>query len=328
MTSSFEQLRDWWNSLVRKWWFRATYLVLLGVLSALLFPFAFGATVCLILIVVPLTIFAVPYWLGERKARRFVENGVVILVIAIVLLSALQTQSILSAPELEIASSPGEGQDPTMSLANGTVRPYRSEGPTSFTFQVRLSTTDDAAPGDFDVWLNLTIVDSFAATNQSYRMVPVDPSGNTRNGTLYQNETALGGALYFFWFAVERKDTGNWTRSGFAIAPIAASAGTVFAVFLVRSILFLVFILAFYLFIVYMWWWTSRRRRLTAPARRAEADTEEGGERAEVEGEEKRGMREAGGRAAKAAAFTCTNCGADVTEDARSCPKCGAAFED
>src|SRR5205823_3602961 len=33
-------------------------------------------------------------------------------------------------------------------------------------------------------------------------------------------------------------------------------------------------------------------------------------------------------KAGKAAAFTCTNCGADVSESDQKCPSCGAAFED
>ncbi|TLZ78996.1 MAG: zinc ribbon domain-containing protein [Methanobacteriota archaeon] len=33
-------------------------------------------------------------------------------------------------------------------------------------------------------------------------------------------------------------------------------------------------------------------------------------------------------KASKAAAFTCTNCGADVDESAEKCPKCGAVFEE
>lgn len=310
--------RDAWKKFIPTPWFRITYTVLMGVLTALLFPFVFGAAACLALLVIPLTVFVVPYWFGERKAKRFIVNGLVVFVVALLLLGLLRTQAVLSAEPFEVQSFTGGGQDPTMSLLNGTVSPFRSEGPTPFTFEVVLRTTDNMSPADFAVWMNLTIVDGVSIRSEPFRMVPAaGASDNTRNGTRFTNTTTLGGAIYGFGFAVQNVTSGNWTTTPVLLAPIAAPAATFFAFFLIFSLPLILFTFAFYLIILFMWWWSSRMRRRMVPPREEEEAAEEPNPRPAD-----------AGKASKAAAFTCTNCGADVTEDATSCAKCGAVFED
>src|SRR5438093_264639 len=52
-------------------WFRVTYLVLLGLIVPNLLPFSAGGLGCLVIILVPLAVFLVPYYLGERSVKRF-----------------------------------------------------------------------------------------------------------------------------------------------------------------------------------------------------------------------------------------------------------------
>src|SRR5206468_5618970 len=107
-------------------WFRITYLVLLGLIVPNLLPFSAGGLGCLVIILVPLAVFLVPYYLGERSVRRFALNALPVILIAILIGGALSTNLLLSqADAVPLASTPGPFMSPTMALANGTVIPYR-----------------------------------------------------------------------------------------------------------------------------------------------------------------------------------------------------------
>ena len=62
-------------------WFRITYLVLLGVIVSELYLLALSPLACVIILLIPVSIFVVPYWLGERKMTRFALNALVVFVI-------------------------------------------------------------------------------------------------------------------------------------------------------------------------------------------------------------------------------------------------------
>lgn len=305
-----------WKRFVATPYFRVVYVGVLGVLTAFLFPFAFGAAACLALLVIPLTTFVVPYWFGERKPRRLAVNGVVVFLIALPIVAALQTGAILDLSPFELQSLPDPGGNATMSLSNGTVDPFRAEGPATFTFRVLLTTTDNATPADFEVWMNLTRVQSFAFVVGSARMVP-EPGAenNTRNGTWFTVDATVAPEVVGTGFSAKRVSEGRWTRTGVFLGPLSGAWATYFGYFVLYSGPILGLTLAFYFLILFMWWYTARMRtRIGRPLPPAEAD--------EVE------ATSSSGKAGKAAAFTCTNCGADVSEDASKCPKCGAAFED
>jgi len=82
-----------------------------------------------------------------------------------------------------------------------------------------------------------------------------------------------------------------------------------------------------YFAILFLWWYTARAReaRVKAMARSAERSKEPSKDDSK---ETPKPALTFGGKAAKATAFTCTNCGADVEETDAKCPKCGAVFED
>jgi len=138
---------------------------------------------------------------------------------------------------------------------------------------------------------------------------------NPYRGTLFTVNASLGGSVYGMAFAAHRLGD-NWTFTPAVLAPIAAPVGTLFAFFFLYSVPLLGFAFSFYLFILFLWWYSGRMRRTRAGMADRAHELRKESPRAE------------GGKAGKSAAFTCTNCGADVTGDASSCPKCGAVFEE
>src|SRR5207245_8647039 len=106
-------------------WFLFTYLVLLGLSVPNLLPFAAGGLGCLVIILVPLLVFLVPYYLGERSVRRFALNALPVIVIAILIGGALSTNVYLSQGDaIPLARTPaGAFTRPTMALTNGPVHP-------------------------------------------------------------------------------------------------------------------------------------------------------------------------------------------------------------
>jgi hypothetical protein len=309
-------------------WFRITYLVLLGVIVSELYLLALSPLACVIILLIPVSIFVVPYWLGERKMLRFALNALVVFLIAILLAAAQSTQVLVSQPQaVELRSADPAGR---MVLTNGTVMPYRAPPSTSFTFRVKLTTIPNAAFGAYEVHLNLTAVRGLTIDQSSATMAYSAGNGsspNTHNGTWYETRLSnLGDAVYIYAFSVWDRSR-NWTYTGVEIGPLTASGWTYYGFFLyIWSVLSQVTLISVvgYFAILFLWWYMARARQLRAkgaasPARKVAP---------------REGSREVwpatdpGGKASKAAAFTCTNCGADVSETDTKCPKCGAVFED
>ena len=110
-----------WNLLLRfrkTVWFRVTYLVLLGLIVPNLLPFTAGGLGCLVIVLVPLAVFLVPYYLGERSVRHFAVNALPVILIAVLVGGAQSTNLLLSQPRaVPLSSVPGPFASPTMALA-------------------------------------------------------------------------------------------------------------------------------------------------------------------------------------------------------------------
>jgi len=306
-------------------WFRVAYLVLLGVLVAQLYLLTASALACVVLLLMPVTVFIVPYWLGERKMRNFGANALLVFSIAILVGGAMSTQALLSQDEaIPLRSIPGFLSDPTMQLSNGTVSPYRAPPPGPFTFRVKLTTPVNGTPADFIVFLNLTIVTGLSGFERPpYQMTysPVNGSANnTIDGSWYETRLNLTDSIYGYAFSA-RNLVGNWTNAGPDFGPLTASGWTFYGFFVYFTALSGVMVVAFifYYAIVFLWWYTVRARKARGPRKTGPLDLPK--PRPATTGDP-------GAKAGKAAAFTCTNCGADVSEVDDKCRKCGATFED
>src|SRR5437773_2467327 len=218
---------------------------------------------------------------------------------------------------------------PTMALANGSVDPYQAPPSTSFAFRVNLTTSQNGTPDGYRVYLNLTVVRGVNVAQSSYRMAysPGNFSaGNTRNGSWYEARLSnLTDAVYLYAFSVWDQGK-NWTYTTVDFGPLTASGWVYFGFFIyLWSALSQVTIVALlaYFAILFLWWYTKRSReaRMKTLARAGDLPKEEKKAGAKPESS-------SGGKASKVAAFTCTNCGADVDESDTKCPKCGAVFED
>src|SRR2546421_1059976 len=75
--------RTWFQKFRPTVWFRITYLVLLGIIVAQLYILTLSPLACVVVLLMPVTTFVVPYWLGERKLRRFPGKLPVVFLISI-----------------------------------------------------------------------------------------------------------------------------------------------------------------------------------------------------------------------------------------------------
>ncbi len=328
-------------------YFRPFYLVILALVVTGLFAFTAGSQVlaCLGILLIPTAVLILPYWLGERSLKNFAFNALPVFVIALVLIAALQTNAMLSQgpPSLTSGYDPATANTGLSKLTfwNGTVDPYRGSPGQVYTFHVRLKTVDVGTGALLPPPTNLTVTANVSQYDASLGSTPiVVPMGidttqnNTANGTWYVGQQSLPAAVYGFYFYAE-EPTGNSTYSGFVLEPLNSPVQDYYAFWAVYTLFDLIFPVSFYFIILFMYWYTIRmrkmRERMMDRARGEPLDLEkqEGKEKA-AEGKEESALPAApsGARTKKVAAFTCTNCGADVTEDDTKCPKCGAVFED
>jgi hypothetical protein len=310
-------------------WFRVMYLVLLGLIVPNLLPFTAGGLGCLVIILVPLAVFLVPYYLGERSVRHFAVNALPVILIAVLVGGAQSTNLLLSQPvAVPLSSIPGPFASPTMALANGTVGPYHADPAQAFTFRVRLTTTGNGTPTDFRVFMNLTTISglaSYATSDYPMSFSPVPgSSNNTHLGTWYEFTTLnLSSSIYGYGFSVWDKRA-NWTFTNLDFGPLTAPAANFYGLFVYFTAFSMILPFAFYYIIVFMWWYTVRQRATRTRMLGAEPQIPKEKPKPKVESVEPTKSE----KASKAAAFTCTNCGADVDESAEKCPNCGAVFEE
>ncbi len=331
------------NAFRKTEWFNAILLVVLGLVAVGLFQFTAigGVGVCLGILLPPVTVFVIPYWLGERRMKRYVLYIVPVLLIALVLIAALQTQAVLNQGKPDLTSgvdpqTPNSGL-PALSLWNGTVEPYNTPSSNqTYAFHVRVKGGPGVNVTNATVYLNLSQLVGFSESLQSYHMLPDATRSNTTNGTWYVTWVPLGTNVYAFQFyAVYNR--GNDTYSAPVLAPLLAPWESYYGVWLISVGEFMIYPASFYFVILFMYWYTIRARKMRARlierSRGEELDLKKGetkeGEAPE-EGEAAKASPPAPprDRTKKAAAFTCTNCGADVSEEDTKCPKCGAVFED
>ncbi len=324
-------------------WFDITILVVLGLVVSGLFPITFGsfATACLGLLLIPVAIFVIPYWLGERSLKRFALNGVVVFLIAMLIIAVFYTDSSVNTGDQVLTSAGIAGLSPNVNLDNGTVSPFRGSPGQTFEYRVHVNDTRTNRSAPLTVYLNFTEFDLFTPNYQSFAMQRESGPANATTAWYSTNRTLSGNVYEFFFTANDSR--GNFTATQSVLGPITASAVSFFIFWLYPVAFYLLIPLSFYYIILFMYWYTVRTRKMRTRMIEAAAkekadfdkDLEKGGEAGGTGTEEKKDTEEpaASGLFAKttkkkAAAFTCTNCGADVTEDETKCPKCGAVFED
>jgi len=280
--------------------FRVFYVVVLSLLVFLLTTW--GS--CLTLVLVPVLMFLLPYWLKERRVRAYAVNGVVVLVIAGLLFAGLLAQDLASTDPGLVGGS-GDG----ITLTDGKVTPTRGPPTATYTFSVNLTVAAGGSPGDYELYVNLTVVRATEFIDQdSVRMVPVDPGDlDLSDGRIYYAPFSVPDEIDLFWFSVVKNVGGQdvWVMTEGQVGPIVAGFGTFFSFALLYGMLTLMIpVISLYYLILMLYWYTQRAKVMRQ---------QQSGEPAAAE---------------KDTGFMCTNCGADVPESAEKCPKCGAEFEE
>lgn len=313
-------------------WFDIALLVVLGLVVSGLFPITFGglATACLGLLLIPVAIFVIPYWLGERSLKRFALNGLIVFVIAIVIISIFYTQSTMSSGDQIVSSAGISGLSTHLRLDNGSVTPFRGSPGQSFTYRVHLNTTGLSNTTPLFVYANLT---EFNLFTPSYASVALQRDGSPATATsawYTTNRTVSGNVVEFYFSACDTRGCTppqNFTLTQSAIGPLTASPVAYFLFWVYPVAFYLIIPLSFYFIVLFMYWYTLRTRKIRSRMMESRKKEPEKGTEPEKETGEETEPKAASGVKKKAAAFTCTNCGADVTEDDKKCPKCGAVFE-
>ena len=321
-------------------WFTAVLLVVLGLIAVGLFQFTAigGIGVCLGIILPPVTVFVIPYWLGERRMKRFAWYIVPVIVIALVVIAALQTQAVVAQGPPNLSSgedpkTPNSGLPP-LTLWNGTVVPYNAlSANQTYKFSVRVKAASAINISTVSVSLNLSTLVGLSESISAFPLVKDPARTNATNGTWYVAWRPLGTNVYAFQFyATDHK--GNATFSAPVLAPVVAPWTSFYGVWLVSVGEFMIYPASFYFVILFMYWYTLRTRKMRE--RLISARGERLGRKKGAKDEEDETAKSETAtppapsreKTKKAAAFTCTNCGADVTEQDTKCPKCGAVFEE
>lgn len=308
-------------------WFRVSYLVILGFVAFALFRFLFSGstTACLGILLIPVTVFVVPYYAGERSPKNFAVNALPVFVIALLLIAAFQTAASTDPTPIYLSQPSTAALPSALSIYNGTVRPYAAPGPGNYVFSVQVVGSPGVNMSRVRAFVNLTPIENLAAgTTVSYPMSVDTNRYNTANSTWYNRTVYLQPIIYEFNFYAN--DTrGNVTQTVAPLGPITAPATDYYVLWLYISSLYLLIPFSFYFIILFMFWYLARMRKMRARMIDVEAKEKAGpGEEPEAPAAEPPKEGTAG---KKPAGFTCTNCGADVSEEDLKCPKCGAVFE-
>ncbi|TLZ70793.1 MAG: zinc-ribbon domain-containing protein [Methanobacteriota archaeon] len=287
--------------------FRIFYLAILGLMVAALLSYIYLG--CLTIFLIPLAMFAIPFWLKERRTKHLVLNGAIVFLIAALVFSGLLAQSLWSGDPVQVTGCDPQPPCPTTvtRITNVTVTPGRGAAGATYNFTANLTVPGGGNPANYELWANLTLVDGLTFTDRGAAMSPVDNSDmNLADGKQYYALLPVDDHMYIFWASVAESNgtSTRWFASSWQVGPITTGVGPFFGFAIYYGVFSLILPISFYFLLVMLFWWTQRARveraRLGMAAPTESSDT----------------------------GFMCTNCGADVPAEAKACPKCGATFEE
>ncbi len=167
--------------------------LILGINALILF-FPLGE--CLIILLLPLTVFGIQYVFGERAMRRFVLVGLLALFLTGLILAGTYSYQIYGYTDYEPVNAYTDDQ--TLVLTNGDVRPRGFTESMVYNFTVTY-----IDPGGLPDVLTVNIYSPATGFNETYFMLQVDNSTDTAGGKEYYFTRALAESLYFYSFSVQ-----------------------------------------------------------------------------------------------------------------------------
>ena len=285
----------------RGWYFRIFYLVVLSLMVAALAVYGFYLG-CLSILMSAILMFALPYWLKERKIRNYALNGVVIFLAATLIFAGLFAQSLSGNDPVPVGATGFNAR-----LSGATVLPGRGPAGAYYNFTANLTVPGAASVSNYAMWLNLTSVQGVNPVDAPVRMNETNAADtDLTDGKLYYFSAPLEDRIYLFWVsvAISNGTAVSWLETPWQVGPITTGFGTFFGFALYYGAFSLILPVSFYFIVLMLYWWTQRARKerqrlgMSVPTE----STDSG--------------------------FMCTNCGADVPAAATKCPKCGAVFEE
>jgi len=281
--------------------FRLFYLAILSLMVAALAAYGFYLG-CLSFLISPVLMFALPYWLKERRLRHYALNGLVVFVAGALIFGALFAQSLSGNDPVPVGAT---GSD--VRLTEVIVTPGRGPPGGAYNFTATLTVPGVANASNYAMYLNLTSVEGVNPIDAPVRMREVNASDrDLSDGKRYYFTAPLQERIYLFWVsvAVSNGTTVSWLLTPWQVGPITAGFATFYGFALYYGAFALILPISFYFIILMLYWWTQRAR----------AERKRLGMAVETESTD--------------SGFMCTNCGADVPAAAKNCPKCGAVFEE
>ncbi len=289
-------VRSRWTKFRSTPYFRAIYLVLVAGIAAFvrILDFSTGI-VCFSVVLIPILGLLVPHWFGERRVKHHALNGLVILILVPLLFAAIVTPSFTGQDQFVLSRDGERG-----SLSEGRVTPYRTAqaGATDFNFTIFL-TSDDANAANFAVHVIVLSFVDFAVKEANVTMAAAG-DGTFGDGEPFFANVPLGPFAHSYFFQVLDGSEVIVETLGVP-GPFNGNYGTYYTLWWYSGVFSMAFIMAGFYLLLLVYWWTRKAREVRG-ARGPRKRDEGGGE------------------------YTCTNCGADVSETDTKCPNCGAAF--
>ncbi len=272
------------------------YLLLISVISSFLLVY----TGCIAILLIPLIIFGIPYFLKERKPRRYFIYGFVVAIFTLIIGNIVLTYLFVSSPNPIVS-----GSSNNVTLSDGMVEPRIGSVGGTYNFTVLYVNLEAVNSTDVDVTL---ILFEFSSDTRTRHPMMKNTSNSATSGWPCHIELTVMEGVYWFYFNTTTYNDSNITyaESDAGFGPINASAFLYFWVFLPIVALSLILPISLYFLIVGMYWWTEKAKQMRGglPELSKKKEKEETGE------------------------FECSNCGAVVSSYAPRCPRCLAVFEE
>lgn len=294
-------VREFWTKFRGTVHFRLLYLFLVSTLIAMILPF--GA-LCFPLLIIPVLMFLVPYWFGERKVRNLAVNGLLVIVLSALVYATILTPMVMAqTQEPQIAVGTGLG------LTEGRVNPFWTTNANApFNFTVNLTATSPD-PSKYTVRVQMVDFEGLQLVRRTFEMSrdAVRGNGNLTDGEHYYANTTIPPLFHAFNFQV--LTVVNTTQvvvleTDGVTGPFHAPYTTYWGFVFYQGMIGMMFVGMGFFLVLLLYWWTRKARQIRG-----------------APGESKPKKRAEGG-----GEFTCTNCGADASEEDTTCPKCGASF--
>jgi len=292
-------------------WVVPAYIVLVIVVNvALVF-----LNQCLATILIPISMFAIPYYMGEKRFRFFLLLGVIVIFANSAIVGLLYSEDVMKYTVPAQKSS-----DENKTITNGLFTPTVGSADTVFRFTLTI-TSNETNIGTIVVYAHLSkALEYKEGSGEIYEMMPtVTGDLDASDGKDYALSIVLPQGLYATHFSADINGTSYDTlyydnlSDGYlkVPGPYNADYWTIYAYNFQLILTFMIFTTILFFIFVMMYWWVGKSR-----IEKTKWDTR---------------LREAGeldAADAKIPDFECTNCGRPVHDDAIRCPHCGAIFEE